>query len=406
MSRSVVVTGLGVVARGAIGLPAFEDLLAQGGDAPDAPMHFDTSGFRARRAYAADPRDTEEALRQAERAGQLSGLTEPQIVCAGHGILAALEAIRMAGLSEMPRGVGCAVATTSGGLMDGYSDALMAGKGERDAPDLVTPASAAHVLSQVFDLNGPLCAFSCACVSSLGAMSYALSRVRNGDADIMIVGGSDRMRAADFAGFNALRAMDRETCRPFDRTRKGMMIGDGSAILVIEAEDHAKARGAEPIVRLSGMGLASDSHHITSPNPRGLTRAMKQALQQAGRKPSDISYVNCHGTGTPLNDAAEAEALDGVFTGKGDLIISSTKGTTGHLLGTAGAIEIVATILALKSGKAPPMLSTKDPEDVPFTLSLPEADRTLATGVVMKNSLGFGGLNGSLILELPDIGDL
>ncbi|MFW2543789.1 beta-ketoacyl-[acyl-carrier-protein] synthase family protein [Primorskyibacter sp. 2E107] len=407
MSRGVVVTGLGVVARGALGLDAFEALLMGGGPGPDAPPQFDTRGFRARRAFAADPCATEGALRQAAQTGRIADLTQAQIDCAGHGLLAALEAIGMAGLSQMPARMGCAVATTSGGLMDDYSDALMAGQGERVAPDLVTPASAAKVLAEVFALSGPVCGFSCACVSSLGAMSYALSRVRSGDADVMLVGGSDRMREADFAGFNALRAMDRDSCRPFDRTRKGMVIGDGAAMLVIEAEEHARARGATPIVRLSGMGLSSDSHHITSPDASGLTRAMQQALAQAGRQAEEIGYVNCHGTGTPLNDAAEAEALGRVFGPEaGDLIISSTKGSTGHLLGSAGAIEIVATILALRSGSAPPMLTTQDPEAIPFSLPLAGTDRRLSSGVAMKNSLGFGGLNGSLILERPDIGEM
>ncbi|WP_425101081.1 beta-ketoacyl-[acyl-carrier-protein] synthase family protein [Tropicibacter sp. S64] len=404
MRRTAVVTGLGVVARGAIGLDAFRASLAQGGVCPDMPPQFDTSGYRARRAFAADPRATEDALRQAERAGQVAALSSEQLACAGHGILAALEAMRMAGFAQLPQGVGCAVATTSGGLMDAYSDALMAGQGERDAPDLVTPASAARVLSEVFGLDGPLCGFSCACVSSLGAMSYALSRIWSGDADVMLVGGSDRMREADFAGFNALRAMDRDSCRPFDVTRKGMMIGDGAAMLVIEEEAHARARGATPIVRLSGVGLSSDSHHITSPDARGLTRAMRQALAQARRSPEDIGYVNCHGTGTPLNDAAEAEALGTVFGDAPGLVISSTKGSTGHLLGSAGAIEIVATVLALQAGAAPPMVTTTRPEDVPFHLPLGPA-HALRSAIAMKNSLGFGGLNGSLILELPDIGE-
>ncbi|NUB45444.1 beta-ketoacyl-[acyl-carrier-protein] synthase family protein [Fertoebacter nigrum] len=407
MTRSVVVTGLGVVARDVIGTADFGRVLSRGGTAPEPPPQFDSERFRARLAHVADPLATRAALHNADCGGLMAAVTEAEVACAGHGILAALQAIRQAGLDAATlHRAGCAVATTSGGMMDRYSDALDAGTSGSETHDLVVPCSAALVLQRVFGLTGPLCGFSCACVSSLAALSYALARVRNGDVPLMLVGGSDRMREADFAGFNALRAMDRDSCRPFDRTRKGMVIGDGAAMLVIEDEDHARARGATPLVRLAGMGLSTDSYHITSPNSRGLAMAMRQALAEAGRSPSDIGYVNCHGTGTPLNDIAEAEALASVFTGDAPRpIVGSTKGSTGHLLGSAGAIETVATILALQAGEAPLMATTTDPEDIGFALPLAGTDRRLATGLAMNNSLGFGGLNGSLILELVTTGE-
>ncbi|MBV2358173.1 beta-ketoacyl-[acyl-carrier-protein] synthase family protein [Thalassococcus sp. CAU 1522] len=405
MTRSVVVTGLGVVTRDAACLAEFQQLLDRGGSEPDAPKQFDTERFRARRAHATDPDTTRAALYTALSAGRLPPLEEPEIACAGHGLLAALEAIDQAGLASSPRtGMGCAVATTSGGLMDRFSDAL--DDNRRGDGALVTPASTAQVLSRVFGLSGPVCAFSCACMSSLAALSYAMARITSGDADIMLVGGSDRMREADFAGFNALRAMDRDRCRPFDKTRRGMMIGDGAAMLVIEDEHHARARGARPLVRLEGIGLSLDSHHITSPDSRGLVRAMQQALALTGRRPNEIGYVNCHGTGTPLNDAAEADALNQVFpAGVPRPVVSSTKGATGHLLGTAGAIETVATILALAKGDTPVMATTREPEDIGFRLPVLQSDGRISGEVAMKNSLGFGGLNGSLILERLEMGE-
>ncbi|MFZ5963416.1 beta-ketoacyl-[acyl-carrier-protein] synthase family protein [Thalassococcus sp. BH17M4-6] len=407
MSRSVVVTGLGVVACRATDIAAFHQILDTGGGAPEPPVQFDTGRFRSQNAYVADPDATRRALQVCEAYGLLDTMTDAELDCAGHGILAALQAVGQAGLDPLTlASAGCAIATTSGGMMDHYCDALEAGAPAQDMHGLVSPFSAGLVLQRIFGLTGPLCGFSCACVSSLGALSYAFARVQRGDAPIMLVGGADRMREADFAGFNALRAMDRDSCRPFDRTRKGMMIGDGSAILVIEDEAHAVARGATPLVRLTGMGLATDSHHITSPNPRGLTQAMKQALAQAGRTASEVSYVNCHGTGTPLNDAAEAEALSMVFAPRDPRpMVGSTKGSTGHLLGSAGALETVATILALLSGRAPIMATTLDPEDIAFDLPLRGADRGLAPGVAMNNSLGFGGLNASLIIELLTTGE-
>jgi len=410
MPRSVVITGLGLVTRDAQDLAAFEALLHKGGKPPQPPQQFDASRFRARNAFATPPANGARNGPQAD-AAQRDFLTRApsreELDCAGHGLAAALQAITQAGLSpdELQK-AGCVLATTSGGLMDDFADLTQDQDADVQPPELLAPASAAQVLYRLFGLSGPLCSFSCACVSSLGAISHAFSRVRHGEAPVMIVGGSDRMREADFAGFNALRAMDRDSCRPFDTTRRGMMIGDGAAMLVLEDEAHALARGARPLMRLSGMGLATDSHHITSPNAQGLIRAMQQALTQAGRRAEEITYVNCHGTGTALNDAAEIEALSAVFDAP-DMrpVIGSTKGTTGHLLGSAGAIETIATVLALQSGMAPVMATTHNPEETGFPLPLAGTPQPLSGRIAMNNSLGFGGLNASLILEAYDSHD-
>ena len=408
MPHNVVITGVGVVTRDAPDTDGFRHILMHVGQPPNMPRQFDSSRFRAKLAFATDPEVARARLAAALGDSRGDLLSEPptdaDMDCAGHGILATLEAAHQAGLDRTDLAqAGCSLATTSGGMMDSFADLLDDEDSDADIEDLLAPASPARVLNRLFGLSGPLCSFSCACVSSLAAISYAFARIRAGDAPLMITGGSDRMREADFAGFNALRAMDRDSCRPFDETRKGMMIGDGSAILVLEAEEFARARGAHPLMRLSGIGLATDSHHITSPNSLGLTRAMEQALRQAGRRPDEIAYVNCHGTGTPLNDAAEAKALSTVFGALRDKpLVSSTKGSTGHLLGTAGAIETVATLLAIGTGEAPVMTTTAQPYEMGFRLPLPNSDRRLSGGIAMKNSLGFGGLNASLILERYD----
>ncbi|WP_299963929.1 beta-ketoacyl-[acyl-carrier-protein] synthase family protein [uncultured Roseobacter sp.] len=403
MDRRVAITGMGVITRDAPDLDAFRQVLGQGGNPPGLPCQFDSTAFRSKLGYPTDPEKTARLLDAAlRRHGEVLAAqpSDAEAACAANGLLAALDAVARAGLDAATlRGAGCAIGTTSGGMMDSFADLM-----ETDSPDalaqVVAPASAVDILARVLGLSGPLCSFSCACISSLAALSYAFARIRSGDVDIMLAGGSDRMREADFAGFNALRAMDRDSCRPFDETRNGMMIGDGAAILVLEEEQAARARGATPLAWLSGMGLATDSHHITSPNPHGLTRAMQQALAQARRAPGDIDYVNCHGTATPLNDVAEAEALRAVFgSHRPRPMISSTKGSTGHLLGTAGAIETVATVLALQTGDAPVMTTTHTPLETGFPLPLSGADRRIGGRIAMKNSLGFGGLNASLILE-------
>jgi 3-oxoacyl-(acyl-carrier-protein) synthase len=389
MARNVVVTGMGVIVRDATGLPAFERWLMAGGGLPSMPAHFDTSPFRARQAYGVAPEAVTKAMAQA-------GLQvrDQDRACAGHGLIAACEALTMAQVTpEMRADCGIALATTSGGLMDVFDDS-------GQASDAAPPAAVAETIARSFGLGGPFASFSCACASSSAALSYALSRLRQGDAPMMLVGGSDRLRSADFAGFNALRAMDRESCRPFDQSRRGMVIAEGAAMLLLEDENHALARGAKPLARLLDVGFALDAHHLTHPSPDGLSRAIQQALRGAGLTPHDISYVNCHGTGTPVNDRTEIEALSAVFADEASRpLISSTKGATGHLLGSAGAIEAVITVLALNAAQAPAMASTRTPEETGFAMPGPDAPAAFQGCFGMSNSLGFGGLNSSILFQ-------
>ncbi len=400
--RKVAVTGIGVLVRDAIGVEAFTGWIMSGGGSPREFSTFDATGFRARRAYAVDPAPV--AVRLADTAGGL-GLCcdDADIDCAGYGLLAALEAVAMATLdADDLADAGCALATTSGGMMDRFTEALENGDDAARLHANAKPASPATIIARRLGLGGPFANFSCACASSAAALSFAYSRISTGDTPVMLAGGCDRMRQADFAGFNALRAMDRESCKPFDVARRGMVIGDGAAFLVLEDEDHARARGARPLARLAGIGLSSDSHHITAPRPDGLVRAMNHAVARAGIDPGAIGYVNCHGTGTPANDVAEVEALISVFGAGGEgPVISSTKGATGHLLGSAGALEAVITVLALQQRLAPAMKSTATPEDIPFLMPSQTEPRPFPGDYAMSNSLGFGGLNASVVFAGP-----
>lgn len=398
MSRAVLVTGIGVVVRDATGIADFTAWLMPGGTLPEAPRHFDTRPFRAGKAYAVPPARSAAAL---ARLG-LAALSQSDLDCAGHGLIAAAEALMMAGLgqADLRADCGCVLATTSGGLMDRFDDLCATGQSGEAFRRTAPPAASAEVIARSFGLQGPFASFSSACASSTAALAYGLSRIRAGDAPLMLVGGSDRMRAADFAGFNALRAMDRDSCRPFDQNRRGMVIGDGAAMLVLEDAAHAQARGARPLARLHEAALALDAHHITHPSPEGLARAMRQALDRAGIAHSQIGYVNCHGTGTPVNDKTELEALAAVFADtRTRPLISSTKGATGHLLGSAGAIEAVIAVLALQARMAPAMATTTTPEPTGFPMPGPDAPAPFARPFAMSNSLGFGGINGSLIFE-------
>lgn len=406
MSKEVVVTGLGIVTRDAFGAASFGEWLESGGGLPSAPGTFDVDRFRAKGAYMVDPQAARAALRQMMAKPSLDlqseavSPIEPSLDCAAYGLLATLEAIDAAKLNANDRHhAGLSLATTSGGAMDSFAAALLDGSTPNEAivRDM-RPASAAAIISESVSLGGPFANFSCACISSAMAIAYAFERIQAGDAPLMVAGGCDQAREADYAGFNALRAMDRESCRPFDVGRHGMVMGDGSAVLILEEAGHAAARGAVSLAKLVGIGLATDAHHITAPQPDGLTRAMLQALAQASIDIGEIGYVNCHGTGTPANDEAEIEALSAVFDDPDERpVISSTKGATGHLLGTAAALEAAATVLALQARAVPPMRSTRSRMASGFPMPGVDRPLPLEKGMAMSNSLGFGGLNISLI---------
>jgi 3-oxoacyl-[acyl-carrier-protein] synthase II len=222
-----------------------------------------------------------------------------------------------------------------------------------------------------------------------------------------LVGGVDALTHICFMGFNALKLLDPTPCRPFDRDRRGMSIGEAAAFLVIEDAEHCRARGGRVHARLVGYGMTTDAHHVTAPHPEGegMIHAMQQALDAAGLAAGEVGYVNAHGTGTPQNDRAEALALRHVF-GEGGVLVSSTKSLVGHTMAAAGSVEAAATILALQHGLLPPTASLEqvDPE-VPFDC-LPVVARPAEVSAALSNSFGFGGQNVSLIFQKPESGEV
>ncbi len=215
-----------------------------------------------------------------------------------------------------------------------------------------------------------------------------------------LAGGVDALTRACFMGFNTLKLLDPEPCRPFDRDRKGMSIGEGAGFLVLEAAERARARGARTWAVLAGHGVTTDAYHVTAPDPEGegMVRAMQAALARAGLEPSAVGYANAHGTGTPQNDRTEARALARVF-GEGGLLVSSTKSMIGHTMAAAGSLEAIATILALEHGLVPPTanLDTLDP-DVAFDC-VPRVARRADLEWAISNSFGFGGQNATLLFR-------
>ncbi|MEK7487258.1 MAG: beta-ketoacyl-[acyl-carrier-protein] synthase family protein [Planctomycetota bacterium] len=259
------------------------------------------------------------------------------------------------------------------------------------------PASQAHFLSQYYGFQGENLLLTNACASGANAIGYGYQLIRQQRTDLVLVGGYDPLSLFTYAGFNSLKLLSPKACTPFDQHRQGLSLGEGAGILILENESSAKKRKVPILARLLGYGESSDAFHLTQPETsgRGAIRAMKQALQEANRAPSEISYINAHGTGTFHNDLMEGHAIYQIF--QKSVPVSSTKGFTGHLLGAAGTIEAIIAILTLQEQFLPKNLGleTADPQlpPVPFL----RETRDVPVDYVLSNSFGFGGVNASLL---------
>ena len=265
----------------------------------------------------------------------------------------------------------------------------------------VMPNAAASQLSMAFGARGMSLAISSACSSASQAIGLGLMLLRQGMADRALVGGSECLiTPATFRAWETLRVMTLRECRPFSAGRDGMTLGEGAAMLMLETEASARARGARPIAELAGFGTTSDAGDIVRPDAAGAARAMEAALADAGLDAADVGYVNAHGTGTILNDRAESEALRRVFGSHLDrLAVSSTKPVHGHTLGAAGALELLITVRALEHGIAPPTINWLEPDRDCIPDPVPNAARAVAMSAAMSNSFAFGGINASLIVR-------
>jgi 3-oxoacyl-[acyl-carrier-protein] synthase II len=326
-------------------------------------------------------------------------------------LAAAAEACRHAGLEgSLRERTALAVGTTTGGM----GDTEEAYRRRRAGSDrrfrlsrfVGTPQSTAGaVVSQALGVFGPRLTLSTACSSSALALGVAADLVRRGDAPVALVVGTDAFCRLTCAGFGALQAVDPEPCRPFDRGRRGLSLGEGAGALVLERRDHAQARGATVLALLRGWGVSADAHHVTAPDPdgRGAETALRAALTAADLSADRIDYVNAHGSGTRQNDAVEVAVLRRVFGARlGALPVSSSKSQIGHTLGAAGALEAIATVVALTHGVVPPTVSLREPEwpDLDF---VPVAGRRSPLAVAASSSYGFGGHDVTLILSRADV---
>ena len=270
---------------------------------------------------------------------------------------------------------------------------------------------AAGIISIKYGFRGPNFTTVSACASSSNAIIDSFNYIRLGKADIIITGGSEAsVNEAGLGGFNAIKALStrnenpEKASRPFDKDRDGFVLGEGSGTLILEEYEHAVKRGAKIYAEVMGGGLSADAHHITAPHPEGLgaKKVMQNALEDAQMKPENIDYINVHGTSTPLGDVSEVKAIKEVYGEHAyNLNISSTKSMTGHLLGAAGAVEAIASIVALQKNIVPPTINNENFDDqldakLNFTLNKAEKRNVNA---VMSNTFGFGGHNASIILK-------
>lgn len=399
--KRVVVTGMGCISSLGYNVTEFSRKLFQGESGIGPITQFDTSDFMVK--IAAEVKGYDENCFFSEK--QLPHIDR----FAQFALLSTREAAADAGLDfKGPLAERTAVVHGTGvggqGTQESGYHRLFALGEKRLHPFTVPrlmPSAGASWISMDFGITGPAFATASACASSGHAIGTALLLLRSGLADVAVTGGSEAcITIGTVKAWERLRVMAKDTCRPFCRTRGGMVIGEGAGTLIIETLDHARARGAKIYAELTGFGMSADAHSLIQPQAEGAARAMRAALKDAGLSPEDVDYINAHGTATAQNDPTETKAIHDVFgTHAEKLAVSSTKSMHGHTLGAASALEAIASILALQKQTAPPTMNflESDPEcDLDY---VPNAARTMPISVTMSNSFAFGGLNAVLVFQ-------
>lgn len=409
MSRRVVVTGLGMLtALGSSVEKTWAGILA--GQSGIRPIdHFDTSAFSTQFAGIVNDFLVEDYL-PAKEARRVDDFIQ-------YGLAAGQQALVDSGLviTEFNADrVGVAVGSGIGGLTtieDGHRSLLEGGP--RKISPFFVPGSiinmAAGLLSIRHGLKGPNFSVTTACTTATHSIGLAARLIASGDADAMLAGGTEKASTPlGLGGFGAARALSTRNddptraSRPFDKDRDGFVLGDGAGVLMLEEYEHAKARGARIYAELIGFGMSGDAYHMTAPpeNGAGAAAAMANALRNAGIRPDEVDYINAHGTSTPAGDVAESQAIMQVFGEHAQrLAVSSTKSMVGHLLGAAGGVEAIFSVLALRDQVAPPTINLVNPDPACTLDYVPHQARAMKINVVLSNSFGFGGTNGSLLFR-------
>jgi len=410
--KRIVITGMGCLTPLGNTIDEYWNNLINGVSGCDAITLFDASKFKTRFACEIKDFDATNYLDRKE-ARKLDRFSQTAIVASDF-------AMQDAGLTKdniNQDRVGVVLGSGIGGLITFQQEVMEFAKGDGTPrfnpffiPKMILDIAAGHI-SMRHGLRGPNFSVVSACASSTNAMMEALNLLRLGKSDIILTGGSESVISeAGVGGFNAMKALSernddpKTASRPYDKDRDGFVMGEAAGILVFEELEHALARGAKIYCEVAGAGATADAHHITAPHPDGLgaRNVMLQALDDAGMQPTDIDYINTHGTSTPLGDAAEIKAIQAVFGDHAyELNISSTKSMTGHCLGAAGVIEGIACIMAVQNDIVPPTINhfTDDPDlDPKLNFTFEKAQKRVVNAA-LSNTFGFGGHNACVIYK-------
>lgn len=400
MKDRIVITGIGVVSSLGTGKEDFWNALLAGKSGISKVTSFDTSSFPTH--YAGEIKDFSAERFVGEKGAQRFGRASCLAIAAAR---LALSDARLPIPDLDRRRVGVSLGTTMGEsqVIEQLNDAwIKRGAGALD-PKLMQlypcQVLAAHVAEEL-GLAGVRYVIPTACAAGNYAIGYAYDLLQSGEADVMFAGGADAFSRIAFTGFNRLFAVAPEKCQPFDKNRKGIMVGEGSGIVVLERLEHARERNADIYAEVAGYGLSCDAHHMTAPFAEGIQRAIENALRSSNLTPQDVDYFNAHGTGTPANDREECLAIKRVFkeqyTG---LAVSSIKSMLGHTMGAASAIEAVTCCLAVKNDVIPATINYETPDPECDIDCVPNQCRRQRVEVALNNASAFGGNNACLVVK-------
>ncbi|MEE8185641.1 MAG: beta-ketoacyl-ACP synthase II [Thermodesulfobacteriota bacterium] len=409
MKRRVVVTGVGVISPLGIGIERSWKGVIEGRSGIREISKFDATNFPVRIAGEVPDFTTEGYIEKKE--------VKKMDLFIQYSIAASIMALKDAGLEITPDNadrIGVYIGAGIGGLgaIEHWNNVLREKGPERITPffiPMVIINLASGQVSIIVGAKGPNSCAVTACATGNHCIGDAYRIIERGDADVMIAGGTESViTPLCIAGFNAMKALSTrndspdEASRPFDQDRDGFVIGEGAGVLILEELEYVRKRGGRVLAEIVGYGMSADAYHMTSPSPEGegAVRCMEMALSDGGINPEDVDYINAHGTSTPLGDIAETQAIKKVFRGYAQkLAVSSTKSMTGHLLGAAGGVEAVFTVLSIVNNVLPPTINYKTPDPECDLDYVPNEAREGKVNVAMSNSFGFGGTNATLVIK-------
>ncbi len=396
----VVITGIGVVSSIGIGREAFWKALCAGTSGISEISGFDTAEFTTH--LGGEIKNFDPALFLSSQKIKSMGRAS-QLAIAAASLAISDSKIKLN--QEICSNMGVALGTTMGEsqTFQKINEAWIKNKDAVIDPmhiQILPTDSLPRNVAQEFGLCGPSYVIPTACAAGNYAIGYAFDRIRSGEAGIMLAGGTDAFSRIAFIGFNRLLAVAPEKVQPFDKFRKGMMVGEGAGIVVVEPLESALNRGAAIYAEILGYGLSCDAHHMTAPYSEGIAEAIAKALKESGIKAQDVDYYNAHGTGTPANDKEECLAIKKVFADNYKLLaVSSIKSMLGHTMGAASAIEAIACSLAVKDDVIPPTINFQTPDPDCDIDCVPNACRQQKVSIALNNASAFGGNNACLVLK-------